>query len=43
MESFGWGVPVERFAWAGVEFSGDELELVGGVSGKVGSLGKVLT
>lgn len=28
VESFGWGVPVECFAWSSVEFTGDEVEVV---------------
>jgi hypothetical protein len=43
MESFGWGLPVKRLAWACVELRRDELELIWGVSGKACSLGKVLT
>lgn len=33
----GWGVPVERFVWAAVEFGGDGGEVVGAVDGQVGA------
>jgi hypothetical protein len=40
MQALGWGSPVERFAWAAVEFSGDYGRLLGAVRGEVGPLGK---
>ncbi len=29
MQALGWGFPVERFAWAAVEFSGHALQAFG--------------
>jgi hypothetical protein len=37
MQALGWGFPVERFAWATVEFGGDGGELLAGVEGQVGA------
>lgn len=30
MQALGWDFPVERFAWAAVEFGGDGAEAIGG-------------
>ena len=43
MESFGWGVPVEGFSGACVEFFGDQGELVWRELSKVFAFGEVLT
>ncbi len=37
VESFGWSVPVECFAWSSVQFACDEVEVVLGVLVEVGS------
>jgi hypothetical protein len=42
VQTLGWGFPVERLAWAAVEFGGDRVEVVAGVHGQVGALGEVL-
>ena len=43
MESFGWGVPVQGFSGACVEFFGDQGELVWRELSKVFAFGEVLT
>ena len=43
VESFGWSIPVECFAWSSVEAVGDVVVLVLGELGEVGSFGQVLT
>jgi len=41
-QALGWGVPAERFAWAVVEFGGDEREVFDAVDGEVCAFGEVL-
>jgi hypothetical protein len=38
----GWGIPVERFAWAAVELLGDVFEVFESVQAEVGAFGEVL-
>lgn len=42
MQALGWGFPVERFAWASVDFGGDGGQVFGAVGGEIGALGEVL-